>query len=238
MKSFARIVREELVKTPETESTQEARNAGFNLLVKNNLDSTSDIDWYFLQTEECRRAFLRGAFLASGYITDPNKGYHAEIVVKFPTLRKSFSKLLEEFALPIKWVSRESKWANAEPVYVFYFKNSEVIADLLGIIGANKSMLEFLNVKVEKEDNNNLNRRVNSETTNLDRTVIASIKQIENIKKLGIENIPDKYKEIAAFRLEHPGESLSEIAESLDLTKSHVNYCFNTIEKLAASQEE
>ena len=223
MKSFAQTVREELEKITEYPYAQ---SAGFSLLSKENTDSTSDINWEILSTEECKRAFLRGAFLAGGYITNPNKGYHAEILVPFSRIRNSFSTLLEEFDLPSKWVRRHG-------FYAFYFKNSEVIGDLLGIIGANKSMLEFLNVKVEKEDNNNLNRRINSETTNLDRTVIASVRQTQNIKKIGIENIPEKYKKIAEFRLEHPQHSLAEIANALGTSKSHVNHCFSAIEKLA-----
>jgi len=216
MKSFAKSVREELENIDgEKLHCEMAQAMGFRLFAKDNHDASSRINFDILKEGCCKRAFLRGAFLASGYVVDPRKNYHLEFLVPFAKLRKDFTELLEWFGLPTKCVRK-----NVE--YSFYFKDSEVIADILGLMGANKSMLEYMNVKIENEDSGNLNRRINIETANYDRAIIASSRAIEAINKVGIENLPEKMRVIARVRVENPTMSLAELAAELGMTKSRV----------------
>jgi len=216
MKSFAKSVREELENIEgEKLHCEMAQAMGFRLFAKDNHDTRARIDFDILKEGCCKRAFLRGAFLASGYVIDPRKNYHLEFLVPFAKLRKDFTELLEWFGLPTKCVKK-----NIE--YSFYFKDSEIIADILGLMGANKSMLEYMNVKIENEDSGNLNRRINVETANYDRAIIASSKAIEAINRVGIENLPEKLREIARARRENPTMSMGELAAGLGMTKSRV----------------
>ena len=226
MKSFASLVRDEL-ENIEGESLQivMAQSMGFRLFSKTNADAKSKIDWDLLIDDKTKRAFLRGAFLAGGYISDPYKNYHAEILVSFSKLRKDFESLLEGVGLPNKWVKKPKFFA-------FYFKDSEVISDLLAIMGANKAMLNFLEIKVEKEDSGNLNRKINIETANYDKTISASLKQIEKINKIGIENLPINLRDIAKLRIDNPTKSLSELSELAGKSKSHINQALIKISKL------
>jgi len=226
MKSFAQNVRDEL-ENIEGDSLQceMAQSLGFRLFSKENEDSNSKIDWDLLIDDNCKRAFLRGAFLASGYLSDPRKNYHAEILVPFSKLRKDFENILDELGLQKKWVKKLKS-------YSFYFKDSEVISDLLGLMGANKSMLDFLSVKVEKEDSGNINRKINIETANYDKTIEASLKQIEKINEIGIESLPINLREIAQLRIDNPTKSLSELAEIAHATRSHINQALLKIAKI------
>ena len=225
MKSFAKSVREELENIEGENITCEMAQAmGFRLFAKDNHDAKSRIDFDILKEDGSKRAFLRGAFLASGYIIDPRKNYHLEFLVPFVKLRKDFTQVLEEFGLPTKCIKK-----NIE--YSFYFKDSEVIADILGLMGANKSMMEYMNVKIENEDSGNLNRRINIETANYDRAIIASSKYIEKINKIGIESLPEKMRGIARARVENPTMSLAELAGEIGMTKSRVYQGLRKIEK-------
>ncbi|MCL2739873.1 MAG: DNA-binding protein WhiA [Oscillospiraceae bacterium] len=227
MKSFAAQVRDEL-ENIEGESLQceMAQSAGFRLFSKDNANYKSKVDWNLLPDEAAMRAFLRGAFLAGGYINDPHKNYHAEILVPFSSLRRDFENLLEGLGLPNRHVKKHRG-------YAFYFKDSEIIGDFLGIMGANKSMLDFLTIKVEKEDSGNLNRKINIETANYDKTISASLKQIEHINKIGIESLPKPLREIARLRLDNPTKSLAELAALAGTSKSHINQELTKIMKLS-----
>lgn len=176
-----------------------------------------------LQKLCCRRAFLRGAFLGAGVLSDPNKNYNLEIVTHCEQLCDELLGLLKSLDFEFKKVFRRNK-------YVLYLKNSEQIADLLSFLGAYKSQMELINIKIEKEIRNDVNRAANSETSNLIKTINASVEQIQAIQKIdkmiGLESLPDDLREIALLRLENKDLSLSELGGLLNppLTKSGVNH--------------
>ncbi|NLY44189.1 MAG: DNA-binding protein WhiA [Clostridiaceae bacterium] len=171
----------------------------------------------------CKRAFLRGAFLGGGSITDPEKSYHLELVTHHYLLNKDLYNILQEFGFDAKTVLRKSN-------YVTYFKGSENIVDFLNIIGAHKSLMALENIRIVKEMRNNVNRMVNCETANLEKTVSASVKQIDSIqfidKTIGLGKLPKALQEIAQLRMEHREASLKELGEMLNppIGKSGVNH--------------
>lgn len=177
-------------------------------------------------SEELFSAFLRGAFLSCGSVSDPMKGYHAEFCVPHKNLSADLSKLLSEITeceLTPKTVVRNS-------TYVVYFKGSEEICDLLAYIGATNSAMEVMGTKAIKLVRNNVNRRTNGEIANIGRIATASAKQleaIEHIKKtVGIDSLPDDLREIAYLRLENPEMSLRDLGNSLNppISRSGANH--------------
>ncbi|MGM9662406.1 MAG: DNA-binding protein WhiA [Oscillospiraceae bacterium] len=176
-----------------------------------------------LEEDCCRAAFLRGAFLAGGSVIDPEKRYHLELATTHMRASGEVEALLREMGASPKSVRRGG-------YYVIYFKQSEHIEDLLTLIGAPVAAMEVMNTKVEKELRNQINRKLNCDTANLDKTVDAARAQIEGIRKLDkfgvMEQLPDKLKETAAKRLLYPELTLSELAEEFDppITKSCLNH--------------
>ena len=171
----------------------------------------------------CNSAFLRGAFLSCGTISDPNKSYHLEFVVPFRTLSLDLLKLLTEYNIKAKHMVRRG-------VNVIYVKESESIEDLLNIIGATLSAFEIMNIKIYKDIRNTANRQNNFSYANISRTVNASGEQNDSIIKMksnGVfEYLPDELKEFAEIRLENPEASLRELGEMFDppLSRSAVNH--------------
>ena len=185
-------------------------------------------------SECCIKSILKGAFLASGYIIDPLNDYHFEIDFKNKACAEYIFNLLSVLEFTPKLLKRKN--SNS---YIIYFKDSEQISLFLGIIGANKALLLFENVRVEKEVKNNINRNINCETANLNKVLNASVEQINAIKKLkengNFEKLDDNLKEIAILRLENPDMSLIELGKKLTIPvgKSGVNYRLKKIVKLA-----
>lgn len=181
---------------------------------------------------QLKRAFLRGAFLGGGSISDPEKNYHMEFVSTSEDFSNDIMKLINSYGYNSKIVSRKNN-------YVVYLKESEQISDVLNLMGAHNALLNLENIKIVKEMRNNVNRIVNCETANLSKTVNASIKQIENIKliknKIGLSNLPENLKEVAILRLENENMSLKELGQLLNppIGKSGVNHRFRKIEKIA-----
>ena len=184
--------------------------------------------------ECCRSAFLRGAFLSGGTITDPKKHYNIEFVTQSKALSEAMARILNEAGLEFKPAKRKS-------VYVLYTKNSEVICDLLTYMGAFKAQMEILNIKIEREVRNELNRVANGETANMDKIITASIRQIRAIEKIeqtiGIEGIPEELREVAALRKSNKDLSLEELGKKLvpQLSKSGVNHRMKKIIDIASS---
>ncbi|MCX7843686.1 MAG: DNA-binding protein WhiA [Clostridia bacterium] len=180
----------------------------------------------------CRKAFLRGAFLAGGSISDPEKTYHLEISTHSKELAEELSTLINGFKLNAKVISRKGN-------FVCYLKEGENIVDFLNIIGAHSALLELENVRILKGMRNNVNRIVNCETANLEKTVNASIRQVDNIKfikdHIGFENIPKNLREIAELRLRFIDSSLTELGEMLNppLGKSGVNHRLRKLDSIA-----
>lgn len=185
-----------------------------------------------LQRTCCRRAFLRGAFLASGSVTDPEKNYHFEITCADDETAQQICGLLQYFGLEAKCVLRKK-------YYVVYLKEGTMISDALNIIGAHVSMMKFENVRIVKDVRNSVNRRVNCETANISKTVSAARKQIEDIeyikKTIGLDKLPDNLRDVAGARLEEPEASLKELGRMLSppVGKSGVNHRLRKLSQMA-----
>lgn len=187
------------------------------------------------ESEESFPSFLRGAFLAYGNVTDPQKDYHLEFVSPFQNLAKDLSYLIEE----IEQLTVKPKIINRKGSFIVYLKDSEGISDLLTLIGAQMSALKIIQEKMLKSVRNTVNRRINSETANSNKTAKASAKQllaIEKIKKKrGLESLPSELYDLAVLRLENPESSLRELGEMLNppISRSGVNHRIERIMELA-----
>lgn len=185
-----------------------------------------------IKEEKCKRAYIRGAFLGGGSISNPEKTYHLEFVTHNLEYAEELSNLINTYNLSSKVIQRKSS-------YVVYLKEGEQIVDLLNIIGAHSALLKLENIRIMKEMRNNVNRLVNCETANLSKTVNAAVRQIESIKmiqkEIGLNRLPKNLREIAELRLEYPDESLKELGTMLNppVGKSGVNHRLRRIEKIA-----
>lgn len=192
------------------------------------------INFAFLEEEHCRLAFLRGAFLAGGSVTDPQKAYHLELVTSHYHVSRELTALLLDMGYHPKDTTRKSN-------YVTYFKQSEYIEDLLTAIGAPVSAMAIMSAKVEKNLRNGINRRVNCDAANADKTVDAAQEQLVAIRLLDangkLESLPEKLQEAARLRKEHPELSLSELAELCcpPVTKSCLNHRLRKLCALGSS---
>jgi len=188
------------------------------------------IEKNIIRNECCKMAFIRGAFLGGGSISSPSKGYHTEIATHHFALGTDFADVLNYFEIYPKVINRNGN-------YVFYLKDSEQIENLLAVIGAHTQMMEFLNVKIEKEVRNSTNRLVNCETANVDKTINASIAQRNAILKLqkngGLEALSPELLELAKLRLENEDSSFAELSKMLGITKSGVNHRMRKIMEIA-----
>jgi DNA-binding protein WhiA len=190
-----------------------------------------------IKRECCKKAYIRGAFLGGGSVTNPEKTYHLEFVNHTAEHAEDLSSLINSFGLCSKVIERKSS-------YVVYLKEGENIVDLLNIIGAHSSLLNLENVRIYKEMRNNVNRLVNCETANLNKTVNASVRQIECIKfiknTVGLKKLPLNLRQIAEARLNNPDCSLKELGEILDppIGKSGVNHRLRKIEQFAEELHE
>ena len=180
----------------------------------------------------CKKAFLKGIFLGSGCVVNPNTDYHFEISTKSKPYADYVINLMSEFGVTAKQIKRNSN-------YIIYLKGSEQISTLLAVLEANKAVLEYENIRINKSITNNINRSVNCETANLSKTIEAAVKQQEAIRKLKEEDkfneLNPKLKEIASLRLKFPEASLDELADrcSYKISKSGVYHRLNKIIKLA-----
>lgn len=185
-----------------------------------------------VQKECCQIAFLRGAFLAGGSLNNPERAYHMEIAAKDAALADCVLDLLGRFELPAKIAERKSQ-------YVVYLKDSEHIADLLALLGAHQAMMALENIRIVKGVRNEVNRQVNCDSNNLEKTVEASARQqsmIEAVdRRLGLGNLPAPLQEVARLRQQYPAASLYELGQMMDppLGKSGVNARFRKLEALA-----
>ena len=186
-----------------------------------------------LAEEEASRAYLRGSFLVSGSIRNPESGkYQLEITSVYSDHAHDLSELMQRFLLPAKTIERK-KGA------VTYLQRAEDIMDFLIVIGAMEAMADFERIKLLRETRNDLNRANNAETANIARTVNASMKTINNIIKImdtvGLDCLPLDLQEVANLRVQHPDYSITQLGEILSkpLTKSGVNHRLRKINKIA-----
>jgi len=180
----------------------------------------------------CRRAYLRGAFLGGGSVNSPGGNYHMEIITIKSRHATDLSRLMQKFGLSAK-ISRRKAW------FVVYLKDSEQIVECLNLMGAHSALLEFENTRIYKGMRNQVNRLVNCETANLNKTVDASLRQTESIalvaRTIGMHKLPAGLREIAELRMKFPDASLKELGEKADppLGKSGVNHRLRKIDRMA-----
>ncbi|MCG8401878.1 MAG: DNA-binding protein WhiA [Firmicutes bacterium] len=185
-----------------------------------------------LRSQCCRRAYLRGVFLGGGSVNNPGGTYHLEVITGNERQAADICRLMEGFGLEAR-ISNRKKWL------VVYLKESDQIVKCLNLMGAHSALLEFENARVVKDMRNRVNRLVNCETANLNKTVNASLRQTENIlfiaRNLGMDKLPQSLREVAELRLSFPDASLKELGEMAapPLGRSGVNHRLRKLDKIA-----
>ena len=181
------------------------------------------VDQLLIKNSCCQRAFLRGAFLSCGSISDPSKGYHLEFVCQSEAKAGQLRRMIQGFDIDAKIVIRKK-------YYVVYLKEGSGIVDLLNVMEAHIALMNLENMRILKEMRNSINRRVNCEAANITKTVSAAARQIEDIEYLrehyGFQKLPENLRQMAQVRLEYPDAPLKELGEYLDppVGKSGVNH--------------
>ena len=180
----------------------------------------------------CARAWLRGAFLSVGSMSDPGKSYHLEFVCDEKAQAVQLREVLSEFQIEARIIGRKK-------YQVVYLKEGAGIVDLLNVMGAHVSLMKLENMRILKEMRNSINRRVNCETANISKTVTAAGRQIEDIllirDRYGLENLPDNLRQMAEVRLEYPDAALKELGGYLEpvVGKSGVNHRLRRLSEIA-----
>lgn len=180
----------------------------------------------------CRRAYVKGVFMTSGSISDPNKGYHLEIVCDNRGRAEFIQEIINGFGIISRIIQRKK-------YHVVYIKDGEMIVEMLGIMGAHISLMNMENIRIKKDIRNKINRRVNCEAANLNKTVSAAVKQVNDINYIiqtkGIDFLPENLQELAVARLENEDASLKELGEMMTppIGKSGVNHRLRKISEIA-----
>ncbi len=181
----------------------------------------------------CKRAYLRGAFLASGSVNSPgSQSYHLEINASLKAAAEEVQALMNEFGLHAKQISRKKG-------YVVYLKEGEKIVDFLSLIGAHQALLKFEDTRILKGMRNQVNRLVNCETANMNKTITAAVRQLDVIQyiedRIGLEKLPSHLREVAELRLKYPEINLQELSARLGhvVSKSGLNHRFKKLEQIA-----
>lgn len=181
-----------------------------------------------------KRAYLRGAFLAGGSINHPeSSSYHLEVYSSYQEHIEDLCKLANSYDLNAKWIERKKG-------FFMYIKEGEKITEFLNIVGAHQALLKFEDVRIVKDMRNSVNRLVNCETANLNKTVGASIRQIENInlidREIGLDNLPVKLREVAEVRVQYPELTLKELGDYIQsgkVSKSGINHRLRKLDEIA-----
>ena len=227
----------------DTESLEEASMQKMYEAVKmwdeeSGIPILSDvIDGLLIQQSCCKRAYIRGAFLAAGSISDPEKSYHFEIVCRTMEQAQQLQEVVNSFGMDAKIVERKKH-------YVVYLKEGSQIVDILNVMEAHVALMNLENVRILKEMRNTVNRKVNCETANISKTVNAAVKQLDDIMyirdTMGFEALPDNLREIAELRLEYPEAPLKELGTYLTppVGKSGVNHRLRKISIIAETERE
>ena len=193
---------------------------------------TKAVNPLLVRSSCCARAYLRGAFLSVGSMSDPKKSYHLEFVCDEKTQALQLQEMLSEFQIEARIIRRKR-------YHVVYLKEGAGIVDLLNVMGAHVSLMELENMRILKEMRNSINRRVNCETANISKTVTAAGRQIEDIllirDRYGFENLPDNLRQMAEVRLEYPDAALKELGGYLEpvVGKSGVNHRLRRLSEIA-----
>ena len=195
-------------------------------------DTQGQVSSLLIRNFCCKRAFLRGAFLSVGSMSDPAKGYHLEFDCDSEEKARQLQEVMTAFDIDSKVILRKK-------YYVVYLKEGSGIVDLLNVCGAPISLMNFENLRILKEMRNSVNRRVNCETANITKTVTAASRQVEDIEFLrahyGFQNLPENLREMAEVRLENPDAPLKELGEYFTppIGKSGVNHRLRKLSELA-----
>ncbi len=221
-----------LEKTYNIEKNMRVTEEEMQDFYRNFGDLQEPVDSRLIQKSCCRRAFLRGAFLCAGSISDPEKGYHLEFVCTRESKARQLQQVIQKFDIEAKIVLRKK-------YHVVYIKEGAGIVDLLNVMGAHVALMNLENLRIVKEMRNSINRRVNCETANITKTVNAASRQIEDILFLrdhyGLQKLSPALREMAEVRLEYPDAPLKELGEHLDppVGKSGVNHRLCKLSELA-----
>ena len=192
------------------------------------------IDQSLIKDECCKRSYLRGAFLAGGSVNNPEtSSYHLEIFSLYESHSEGLTEMMNGYGLNAKTLERKKG-------YISYLKEAEKISDFLSIIGGYQALLKFEDVRIVRDMRNSVNRLVNCETANLNKTIGAAMRQVENIRlideEIGIDELPERLREIARLRVQHQDISLKELGEMVStgvISKSGVNHRLRKIDEIA-----
>ena len=228
----------ELFHIEEIHTEEEARSVFSTVKMYNDVTGEPEpedtVKGLLIQQNCCKRAYIRGAFLAGGSISDPNKSYHFEIVCRSIPQAEQLRDVINSFDMDAKIVARKK-------YQVVYLKEGSQIVDILNIMEAHVALMNLENVRILKEMRNSVNRKVNCETANISKTVNAAVKQLADIEYIretaGLSYLPENLKEMALLRLEYPDAPLAELATYLNppVGKSGVNHRLRRISEMADS---
>nr|WP_219912817.1 DNA-binding protein WhiA [Mammaliicoccus sciuri] len=193
-----------------------------------------EIDKDILQKDCCKRSYLRGAFLAGGSVNNPEtSSYHLEIFSLYEEHSADLTALMNQYDLNAKLLERKKG-------FISYLKEAEKISDFLSLIGGYQALLKFEDVRIIRDMRNSVNRLVNCETANLNKTVSAAMKQVESIqlidKEIGIDNLPDRLREVARLRIDNQDVSIKELGEMVStgkISKSGINHRLRKLNEMA-----
>ncbi|WJY27726.1 MULTISPECIES: DNA-binding protein WhiA [Sporosarcina] len=203
-------------------------------ILTNTFQSNQKISEDIIPNDCCKRAYLRGAFLAGGSVNNPEtSSYHLEVFSLYQEHSDALVELMNDYQLNAKSIERKKG-------FVAYLKEAEKIADFLSLIGAHVALMRFEDIRIVRDMRNSVNRLVNCETANLNKTIGAAQRQVENIKliqsTIGLESLPDRLQEIAHLRVEYQDVTLKELGEMLSggpVSKSGVNHRLRKIDEIA-----
>ncbi|MET3697527.1 hypothetical protein SAMN05877753_106125 [Bacillus oleivorans] len=193
-----------------------------------------DISSELVKKKCCKRSYLRGAFLAGGSVNNPEtSSYHLEIFSLYREHSEALNKLMNYFSLNSKILERKKG-------FITYLKEAEKITEFLIVVGAHSALLKFEDVRIVRDMRNSVNRLVNCETANLNKTIGAALRQVENIKlidrEIGLHALPDKLREIAELRVNHQDVTLKELGEMVSsgyISKSGINHRLRKLDEIA-----
>ncbi len=232
--SFSQNIKDEILNVKSNRKCCSKVQRDAELLTENEDINIQELKRYIKKNNCCKKAFLRGIFLGSGCIVDPNTDYHFEITTKS---KKNANALLDILNNLIGFEAKLLKRNNN--LYVIYIKDSDQISMAISYLGANKALLTYENIRVERSIKNNINRNINCETANMSKTITAAYKQIKAIEKLEkegkLERLPAQLKDIALLRKKHPDMSLEDLSKLCNdkITKSGVNHRLKKIIDIA-----
>ncbi len=203
-------------------------------IVSNSFEFNHIISKSIIPKNNQRRAYLRGAFLAGGSVNNPEtSSYHLEVYSLYKEHGEALAELMNYYDLNAKTIERKKG-------YVTYLKEAEKISDFLNLVGATSAMLKFEDVRIVRDMRNSVNRIVNCETANLNKTIGAALRQVDNIRyidnSIGLDQLPDKLREIARLRVEYQDVTLKELGEMVStgvVSKSGVNHRLRKIDEIA-----